>query len=64
MHELVEHAHDDVVDHVVDRLRMIVESRHRRQHHHAHTREFEHVLEVHLGKRGFAHDENQLAALL
>src|SRR5215470_18245251 len=41
--ELVEHARDDVIDDVVDRLRMIVEGRQRRQHGHAHTGKLEHV---------------------
>ena len=62
--ELVEHAADDVIDHVVDRLRMVVEGRHRRQHHHAHARELEHVFEMHLRQRRLAHQQHQLPALL
>src|SRR5262245_38270714 len=62
--ELVEYAPDDVIDDVVDRLRMIVEGRHRRQHGDTHARELEHVLEMDLGEWRLAHDQHQLAALL
>ena len=62
--ELVEHAEHDVVDDIVDRLRMIVEGRHRRQHHHAHAGELEHVLEMHFRERRLANDQNELTAFL
>ena len=62
--ELVEHAGDDVIDDVVDRLRMVIERRHRRHDRHAHAGELEHVLEMHLGERGLAHDQHQAPALL
>src|SRR5262245_23562730 len=61
--ELVKHAADDVVDQIVDRLRMIVERRHRRQHGHAHARELEHILEMHFRERRLAHHQHELAAL-
>src|SRR6266498_3922600 len=35
--ELIENAHDDVIDDVIDRLRVVVEGRHRRQDRHAHA---------------------------
>ncbi len=62
--ELVEHARDDVIDDVVDGLRMVVEGRHRRHDRHAHARELEHVLEMHLGERRLAHHQDEPAALL
>ena len=62
--ELVEHARHDVIDDVVDRLRMIVEGRHRRHDRGAHARELEHVLQMHLGQRRLAHHQDQAPALL
>src|SRR5262249_40973786 len=43
--ELVDGAHDDVIDDVIDALRMIVESRNGRSDDDAHARELQHVLE-------------------
>src|SRR5262245_28879319 len=53
--ELVEHAGDDVINEIIDRLRKVVERRHRRHDGHTHAGELEHVLEMHLGERGLAH---------
>ena len=52
-----------MVDDVVDRFRVVVEGRHRRNDLHAHPGERQHVLQVDLAQRGFPGDQHQLAAL-
>src|SRR5579863_4739796 len=44
--ELVEYPHDRLIDHLIDGLRTIIKRRHRRQDHHTHARELQHVLEM------------------
>ena len=62
--ELIQRAHHHVIHQRVDRLRMIVERRHRRQDHRAHPRQLQHVLQMDFVQRRLAHQQHQLAALL
>ena len=62
--KLVEDAHDDVIDHLLERLRAVVEGRHRWQYRHAHPCELQHVLQMDFMQRRLAHDEHELAPLL
>ena len=60
--EQVEHAADRVVNHVVERLGLVVESRHRRGDDRAHFGERRHVAQVNGVQRRFARQQNELAA--
>src|SRR5688572_10307765 len=61
--KLIDYSHRDVIDHVIEVLRVIVESRHRWQNHHTHPRQFQHVFEMYLIERRLAHDEHKLPPL-
>jgi len=62
--ELIQHSHDDVIHQLLDRPRVIVKRRHRWKNHRAHARELQHVLQMDVVQRRFAHHQYQLAALL
>src|SRR3954452_19881759 len=60
--KLIDHAHRDVIDHVVEALGVIVERRNWRKYHDAHARKFQHVLEMDLAEWRLAHDEHELSS--
>src|SRR6185369_1498184 len=60
--KLIDHAHRDVIDHVVEILWVIVERRYWRKNHDAHAREFQHVLQMNLVERRLAHHEDELTS--
>src|SRR3954447_17246405 len=62
--ELIKYARHDVIDDIVDRLRMVVERGHGRKDGNPYADELEHVLQVHLRERRLAHDQDQSPALL
>ena len=62
--ELIQHPRHGVIDHLVERARVDVERRHRRQDDRPHPRELEHVLEMDLAERRLANRQQQPAALL
>src|SRR2546428_1329917 len=61
--ELIEGPHDDVIDHVIESLRMVVECRRRRSDHNSHPREFQHVFQMNVAEGRFPDEEHKLAAL-
>ena len=62
--ELVEQTQDGLVDDVVDRVRLVVERRHRRADRHTHIREGEHVAQVDRVQRRLSHGQDEPAPLL
>src|SRR4051812_22817609 len=62
--KLIDHAHRDVIDHVVEILWVIVERRHWGKNHDAHAREFQHVLEMDFVEWRFTHNEDELSTFL
>src|SRR5688572_20915986 len=62
--ELIDHSHRYVIDHVVEILWIVVESRHRRKNHHAHARQFQHVLQMYFIERRLTYDQNELSLFL
>src|SRR5687768_18566505 len=52
--KLIDHAHGDVIDHVVKVLGVIIKGRHRRENHNAHPRQLQHVLKMYFVEIGRA----------
>ena len=60
--KLIDHPHRHVIDHVVETLRMIIESRHWRKYDDAHSRQLQHVFEMYFVQRRLAYDEHQFTS--
>src|SRR3989442_10718302 len=58
--ELIQGTHDDVIDHVIDRLGMVIEGGNRRRNDHSHTGEFQHIFQMDIVEWSFAHHQHQL----
>src|SRR6185295_18772511 len=61
--KLIDHAHRDVIDHIVKVLGVVVERGHRRKYDHAHARQFQHVLKMYFVEWRLTHDQHELASL-
>src|SRR6185295_10471902 len=61
--KLIDHAHRDVIDHVVEVLWVVVERGYGRKYHDAHARQLQHVFEMYLVEWRLAHNQHELASL-
>src|SRR5689334_7266180 len=61
--KLIDHAHRDVIDDVVEVLRIVIERGHWWQDHHAHARQLQHVFQMNFTERRLAYDEHQFTPL-
>ena len=61
--ELVEHAGDGLIDHIIEGLGPMIERRHRRKNHRSHPRQGNHALQVPQMERRLARKEHQLLSL-